>query len=81
MTQSGPQETSEWILVDPLTKEIINKYAMLDDNGREILAGGQTAYKVNDHWFMLNLKFVWRDAPKPPESATQGTMMRSSYRR
>ena len=80
-TQSGPQETAEWILVDPLTKETINKISMLDKDGREILNNaGQAAYEVNDHWFTLYIKFVWRDAPEPPESATQGTMMRGYYR-
>lgn len=75
-SQSGPQETAEWVLKDPLTKEIISKISMLDQNGREMLMpNGQTTYEINDHWFVLNLKFVWRDAPEPPESATQGTMM------
>jgi type IV pilus assembly protein PilM len=81
ISQSGPQETAEWVLRDPLTKEIISKISMLDQNGREVLTpGGQTAYEVNDHWFVINLKFVWRDAPEPPESATQGTMTQGYYR-
>ncbi len=76
ITQSGPEETAEWVLIDPLTKEMINKVPLLDENGRERLIGGQTAYQVNDHWFEINLKFVWRDAPEPPESPAQGTMGR-----
>jgi type IV pilus assembly protein PilM len=75
-SQNRPQETSEWILIDPLTKETISKISLLDRDGRETLnpTTGQTAYQVNDHWFVLNLKLVWRDAPEPPASATQGTM-------
>ena len=77
ISQNRKQETAEEILVDPLTKEIISKISILDQNGREILSPttGQTAYQVNDHWFIPNLKIVWRNAPEPPESATQGTTM------
>ena len=82
-SQNKPQETVEWILIDPLTKETISKVSLLDKDGREMLdpATGQIKYQVNDHWFVLNLKFTWRHAPKPPESATQGTMMGSGYMR
>jgi len=64
-----PQSTSltrNWILIDPLTRETINKESVLDENGKPILYRGQPVYKVNDHWFVLNLKFIWRDAPEPP---------------
>ncbi len=80
MTQSGLQETAEWVYLDSSTKEIINKISVLDENGREVLDYGQPVYQVNDHSFVLNLKFVWRDAPEPPESDTQGTMMGRYYR-
>jgi type IV pilus assembly protein PilM len=76
MTKSGPEETAEWVLIDPLTKETISKVPLLDENGRERIIGGQPAYKVNDHWFEINLKLVWKDAPEPPETPTQGTMGR-----
>ena len=57
---------AEWILVDPMTKETINKVAKLDENGKQELYLGQPVYEVNDHWFVLNVKFVWKDAPEPP---------------
>jgi type IV pilus assembly protein PilM len=76
MTKTGPDETAEWVLIDPLTKEVINKVPLLDESGRERIIGGQPAYKVNDHWFEINLKFVWKDAPEPPETPVQGTMGR-----
>lgn len=76
MIQSHLQETPEEVLVDPLTKETISKISLLDKDGREILVNGKSAYEVNDHWFVLNMKFVWKDAPKPPETASpQGTMV------
>jgi len=73
MTNAGPQETTEMILIDPLTKEIINKVPVLDENGRERIIGGQKVYQVNDHWFVINLKLVWKDAPEAPEKPTRVT--------
>ncbi len=52
------------ILLDPLTKEIITKVPEFDEDGREkIDRTGNVVYKINDHWFTLNLKLVWKDAP------------------
>jgi len=59
--------TRNWILIDPMTKETISKEKVLDEDGKQRLYRGQPVYKVNDHWFVLNAKFVWRNAPKPPE--------------
>jgi len=58
----------EDILIDPLTKEIICTVAELDENGKEKSYNGRTQYQTNDHWFVINLKFVWKDAPLPDES-------------
>jgi len=55
------------VLIDPMTKEIISKVAELDEEGKEKLDNrGKPIYAVNDHWFMLNVKFAWKDAPEPP---------------
>jgi type IV pilus assembly protein PilM len=59
--------TRNWILIDPMTRETINKESVLDEDGKPKLYRGQPVYKVNDHWFVLNAKFTWRDAPEPPE--------------
>jgi type IV pilus assembly protein PilM len=59
--------TRNWILIDPMTRETISKESMLDEDGKPILYRGQPRFKVNDHWFVLNVKFIWRDAPEPPE--------------
>ncbi len=66
---AGPRSaaTIEWALADPMTNEIINKVPELDENGRQRIYRGQPVFKVNDHWFVLNLKFEWKDAPEPPK--------------
>jgi hypothetical protein len=56
----------EWILIDPMTRETINKVSVVDEDGEPVLYRGNPVYKVNDHWFVLNVKFVWRDAPEAP---------------
>jgi type IV pilus assembly protein PilM len=72
--QTGSRLTSRqaglkrnWILIDPMTKETISKESLLDEEGKPILYRGLPVHKVNDHWFVLNAKFIWRDAPEPPE--------------
>ena len=70
------------VLVDPMTKETISSVPEFDANGNLKLVRGKPVYQVNDHWFVLNMKFAWRDAPKAPEAAPgfgdsmypQGTM-------
>jgi len=57
-------------LIDPMTKEIISKVAELDEDGKEKLDGRGI---VNDHWFILNVKFAWKDAPAPPVVAAPAT--------
>jgi hypothetical protein len=61
---STQEESAEWVLIDPMTKELISKIAEWEENGRPKLYRGQQVYTVNDHWFVLNVKFVWRDAPE-----------------
>ncbi|MBN1972283.1 MAG: type IV pilus assembly protein PilM [Sedimentisphaerales bacterium] len=53
-------QTTGITLIDPLTKEPIGLEVEKDANG-------QNVYKVNDHWFTLKMKFLWKDAPEPPE--------------
>ncbi|MBA7639377.1 Cell division protein FtsA [subsurface metagenome] len=62
---STQEESAEWILIDPMTKELISKIAEWDENGRPKLdRRGMPIHTTNDHWFVLNVKFVWRDAPE-----------------
>jgi type IV pilus assembly protein PilM len=58
-------ESWEWILVDPMTSETISKIAEWQDDGKPQLdRRGQPVFTVNDYWFILKVKFVWRDAPE-----------------
>jgi type IV pilus assembly protein PilM len=66
-TRLTSQETAgdEQVLVDPMTKEVINRVSELDEFGKPKLdRNNKPVYKVNDYWFILNAKFVWKDAPK-----------------
>jgi hypothetical protein len=55
----------EYILIDPMTEETISRVKEWDENGRPILdSRGEQVVTVNDHWFVLNVKFVWRNAPE-----------------
>ena len=61
-------ESGVSVLVDPMTKEVINSVVELDEYGKQKLdRSGRPIYKVNDQWFVLNVKFVWKDAPKEAE--------------
>ncbi len=60
------------VLLDPMTKEIINKTVQVDELGREVVnpRTGEKVLQENDHWFILNFKLEWRDAPvEPPAPA------------
>ncbi|MHC4159778.1 MAG: hypothetical protein ACYSSO_11950, partial [Planctomycetota bacterium] len=61
----------EQVLIDPMTKEIISKAAELDEYGKEkVDRSGNVVYEVNDYWFRLDAKFVWKDAPKEESEDT-----------
>ncbi|MBW8039474.1 MAG: type IV pilus assembly protein PilM [Planctomycetes bacterium] len=58
------------VLIDPMTKEIISKVAELDEDGKDKLdSRGKPIYIINDHWFVLNVKFTWKDPSKPSVAA------------
>jgi hypothetical protein len=60
----------EQVLIDPMTKEVISKVSDTDELGKPKLdRSGKPVYKVNDYWFILNAKFVWKDAPKIKQPA------------
>jgi len=65
----------EKVLIDPMTKEKMSKVAELDEHGRKKLNRGNIVYEVNDHWFVLNAKFIWKEAPK--KSAAKGPALPS----
>ena len=53
-------------LIDPMTKEVINKQAVADNAGKKVTdRQGKEVYQTNDQWFVLNLKLKWKGAPGP----------------
>jgi hypothetical protein len=63
--KGGRDEAAEPVLIDPMTKEVISKVVELDENGKEKRDRyGNVVYKINDHWFRLDVKFVWKEASK-----------------
>jgi hypothetical protein len=59
------------VLIDPMTKEIIGKVPKYGEGGKPALdRRGQVDYEINDHWFVLKLKLIWKDAPKEASAAT-----------
>jgi type IV pilus assembly protein PilM len=59
------KSSGERMLIDPMTREVISKVAELDENGKKkVDRSGRVVYRVNDHWFKLDAKFIWKDAPK-----------------
>ena len=61
-------ENNEEVLIDPMTKEIISKVAKLDEKGGKVIDRlGNEVYQINDHWFTIDVKFLWKDAPELPE--------------
>jgi type IV pilus assembly protein PilM len=67
------------VLRDPMTKEIVSRVAELDEDGRvKTDRSGKVAYKNNDYWFVLNAKFIWKDAPKKFRASRAPWMFRSA---
>lgn len=65
------KETGSQILASPMTNEIISKIQDVDEFGKvKVDRSGNPVYKVNDHWFILNAKFTWKDAPQGTSGTT-----------
>jgi type IV pilus assembly protein PilM len=69
------------ILIDPMTGETISKEPDLGEDGKQKFYRGQPVYKVHDHWFVLNAKFLWKDAPEPPKQTVTSPYGGMSIRR
>lgn len=67
---------SDEVVVDPLTDEIISKVIKRNEKGEPIYdTTNEPVYEINDHWFRVKAKFVWKDAPaKPEEPRSPGAM-------
>ena len=63
----GAAVENEQVLIDAMTKEIISKVTALDDKGAKVIdRQGKPVYQINDHWFTIDIKFKWKDAPAAP---------------
>jgi hypothetical protein len=68
--KSGPL-AGETILIDPMTKEVISKLPEYDEYVRKKVDRlGKVQYKVNDRWFKLDCKFVWKKAAAAASSGS-----------
>lgn len=79
--------TKETVLIDPMTEEEISKtfdYVTQEDiknnpnyTDRDLgrvkqTPFGEPQYIVRDHWFRIQAKFVWKDAPALPDVSAGG---------
>ena len=57
----GRGGTQQKVLIDPMTEEVINKQEDVDSGGnlKKDRFTGKPLYRVNDHWFRINMKFAW----------------------
>ncbi|MDD5327063.1 MAG: type IV pilus assembly protein PilM [Phycisphaerae bacterium] len=63
VSNTDAEENDELALIDPMTRETISKVAELNEDGkRKLDKSGKAVYEVNDHWFKLDVKFVWKGA-------------------
>lgn len=62
MANSGlgfTRTNEDWLIVDPMTREIIGKVPVLNESGTQEVYRGSPLFEINDHWFVLNMKFEW----------------------
>ncbi|HOQ05157.1 MAG TPA: type IV pilus assembly protein PilM [Anaerohalosphaeraceae bacterium] len=90
MTGAVPTRiTKETVLVDPMTEEEISRtldiitqediknnpsYTDRDLGRVKQTPFGEPQYIIRDHWFRIQAKFVWKDAPALPELTAGGGM-------
>ena len=55
---SYSSSSSSGVLIDPLTEEVISTIKDKDKKNESI---------ANDYWFTLKMKFLWKQAPEPPD--------------
>jgi len=77
--EPGEDAEKETVLKDPMTKEIISTITVWDEYGRPKLGpGGEPLFKVNDHWFVLNFKLLWKGGPEFPKQQITSSSGRRS---
>lgn len=74
--------TTETVLIDPMTEEIISRTVQRDERGQPLLASSNVMkYQVNDHWFRIKAKFVWKGAPEEAAAKVSGSPQTGRMRR
>ncbi len=63
----------ETVIVDPMTREIINKVPLYDPSGQPVRHRGEQQYEIKDHWFALDVKFVWNPSGESEETQDGAT--------
>ena len=65
-TAIGRGITQKKVLIDPMTGEVINKEEDVDSSGnpKRDRFTGKPLYRVNDHWFRINMKLAWNKDKK-----------------
>ncbi len=72
--QSVGLASSRHALIDPMTKEVISKKIEVDEKGHaKTDLFGNPVYTINDYWFRIKAKFVWKDAPVIESSEVETT--------
>jgi len=71
---TNPQDGS-WILIDPMTEETISDTALTDHYGNPRFdSAGKPLKEIRDHWFRLQFKLLWEDAPETPGASGAGAL-------
>ena len=74
-----PAAMEKEYLADPMTGEVISKVPLETERGVGRLSKSKVTYEINDHWFILNLKLLWKDCPvKSDPSAATGAGTRGA---
>ena len=61
---AGSRNITENILIDPMTREVIDKVKKYNEDGSMATdKTGRVAYEINDHWFEIKAKFLWKGVP------------------
>jgi type IV pilus assembly protein PilM len=74
----GSPQNGTWILVDPMTGELVSAEPVKDQYGNPALDNlGKPKKIVHDYWFKLQFKILWKEAPKSATPAPgAGTALR-----
>jgi hypothetical protein len=72
---AGSSKITENILIDPMTREIIDKVTKYNEDGSRAIeqSSGRIISEINDYWFEIKAKILWKDVP--PEIAALSQKM------